>query len=177
MALLVVAYPRLSTADLAWIQAIRERHDPYYSLVAPHFTLVFPVDTVAHDTFVTHITTQARLASRIPFTIRCAMIVKDTFIPLTHLFLVPDDGNSALIKLHDALYTHILADALRLDVPFIPHITIGAHADARECKAVADDINRQNIQIRGQVETLDIVAYENTSITPIRCIALAQCAK
>jgi hypothetical protein len=113
MALLVVAYPQLTTADLAWIQAIRERHDPNYSLIAPHFTLVFPVNTVANDVFIAHVTTRAAPFSRIPFTIRCAMIVKDAFSPLIYLFLVPDDGNSALIKLHDALYTYMLADALR----------------------------------------------------------------
>lgn len=57
-------------------------------------------------------------------------------------------------------------------MPFIPHITLGGHADPAECKAIADDINRQNIHIQGQVEALDIVAYENTSITPITRIVL-----
>lgn len=173
MALLVVAYPQLSTADFAWIQAIRERHDPLYSVIAPHFTLVFPVSEVAQDAFIAHIAARARQVSSIPFTIRCATIVKDAFSPLTHLFLVPDDGNSPLIKLHDALYTRVLADALRLDVPFIPHITIGAHADACACKAVVGDINRQNIRIQGQIDALDIIAYENTAVTPITRIALA----
>jgi hypothetical protein len=39
---LVVAYPRLSDGDEAWVRAMRERHDPHAALIDPHFTLVFP---------------------------------------------------------------------------------------------------------------------------------------
>jgi hypothetical protein len=58
MALLVVAYPQLTPSDYAWIQAIRQQHDAHYELIAPHFTLVFPVSTIAQDAFVAHIAAQ-----------------------------------------------------------------------------------------------------------------------
>ena len=52
------------------------------------------------------------------------MIIKDVFSSLTHLFLVPNEGCSAFVILHDPLYTGSLTDSLRLDIPFISHLTI-----------------------------------------------------
>ena len=172
MALLVVTYPQLVPAEHAWVQTIRQQHDPHYTLIAPHFTLVFPVDGMPQRTVLAQVAAQAKHARRIPFTIRCATIVKDVFSPLTHVFLVPDVGYSALVKLHDALYTGPLAPALRLDIPFIPHITIGAHADPYVCKALADDINHHDLHLRGEISALDIITYEHTSVAPVRTIAL-----
>jgi len=173
MALLVVAYPQLSAADYAWIQAIRQQYDAHYSLIEPHFTLVFPLNTIDHAAGVAHIAASTRQIGSIRFSIRCAMIVKDAFSPLTHLFLVPDEGYSALVKLHDALYADLLADHLRLDVAFIPHMTIGAHVDPWVCKASADQINRQNICIRGFIRAVDLISHENDTVTTIQRIALA----
>jgi hypothetical protein len=173
MALLVVAYPQLVAADYAWIQAIRRQYDAHYSLIAPHFTLVFPLNTIAQAACVAHIVASVKHTSSIFFSIRCAMIVKDAFSPLTHLFLVPDAGYSALIKLHDALYVDLLADHLRLDVAFIPHITIGGHIDPWVCKASADQINQQNICIQGCISAVDLISHENDTVTTIKRIALA----
>jgi 2'-5' RNA ligase len=173
MALLVVAYPQLTAADYAWIQAIRQQHDAHYSLIAPHFTLVFPLNSVDQAACLAHITASTRQIGSISFSIRCAMIVKDAFGPLTHLFLVPDEGYSALVKLHDALYVDLLADHLRLDVAFIPHMTIGGHAEPRVCKASADQINHQNRCIQGSIDAVDLISHENATVTTIEPIALA----
>jgi 2'-5' RNA ligase len=173
MALLVVAYPQLAAIDYAWIQAIRQQHDAHYSLIAPHFTLVFPLNTVDQAACVAHISAWIRQIGSISFRIRCAMIVKDAFGPLTHLFLVPDEGYSALVRLHDALYVDLLADHLRLDVAFIPHITIGGNVDPRVCKASADQINRQNRCIQGSIDAVDLISHENAAVTTIKRIGLA----
>jgi 2'-5' RNA ligase len=172
MALLVVAYPQIAVADYEWIQAIRRQYDPQYARIEPHFTLVFPVANVEQETFITHVTARTSQISSIPFTIRCAMIVKDHFSPLTHLFLAPDEGFSALVKLHDLLYTGVLADVLRLDLPFIPHITVGGNADPLICKALADAINREGKTIHGQITGLEILNRENGAILPLAHITL-----
>ena len=39
----------------------------------------------------------------------------------------------------------MLADALRLSIPFIPHIIIGANVDPNVCKTLAADIDNQDI--------------------------------
>ncbi len=172
MALLAVAYPDVSPTDYTWIQTMRQQHDPHYPLIAPHFTLVFPTPAVDQIAFIDHITAQTERVHAIPFLIQCATIVKDAFSPQTHLFLVPDRGYSDLVKLHDALYTGILAASLSLDVAYIPHITVGAHADPHICKAVADQINQQDIRIRGQIHAIDILAYENNRVSSVKQIDL-----
>ncbi len=157
MALHVIAYPQLLPHDYAWIQAIRTEHDPQYTIVEPHITLVFPTTRVDQAQFTAHVQAQAAHIGCIPFTIRCALIVKDPLSLLTHLFLVPDQGFSQLVKLHDTLYTHALASSLRLDIAYIPHVTIGAFTDPIACKQIADRINQDNIAIQGQINTLDII--------------------
>jgi 2'-5' RNA ligase len=153
MAFLVVAYPILAPADDAWIQAIRAQYDvERYRVIAPHFTLVFPTTEIARSMFLEHITQQAAGVGPMAFVIRCAMMVRDPLSANTQTFLVPDEGYSALVKLHDRLYTGALAAALRLDIPFIPHITIGTAADPWTCKQLADLINRQGVCIRGRIE-------------------------
>ncbi len=174
MALLAVAYPDLAPPDYTWIQSIRQQHDPHYPLIAPHFTLVFPIPAVDQEAFVDHITVQTAQVHAIPFLIQCATIVKDAFSSQTHLFLVPDQGYSTLVKLHDACYTGILASSLSLDVAFIPHITVGAHADPHISKAVADQINQHDIRIRGRIHTIDILAYEHNRVSTIQQIGLRQ---
>ncbi len=172
MTLLVVAYPHLTATDYAWIQAIRYQHDPHATLIAPHFTLVFPLETMDQGTLVNHITAHAQQIPVIAFVIRCATIVKDALSAQTHLFLVPDEGHSALIKFHAALYTGILAPARRLDVPFIPHITVGAHTDPYRCTQVAAAINQHELCIRGQLPTVDILRYAHNRVATVHRIAL-----
>jgi 2'-5' RNA ligase len=174
MSLLVVAYPQFTPTDHEWLQAIRRQHDPQYGLIEPHFTLVFPVTTVDQDAFIAHVTAQLRDTHVISFNIRCAIVVKDALGPLTHVFLVPDEGFSALVKLHDALYTGILADALRLDVPFIPHITVGGDAGPLVSKALADAINREDRCVQGQIMALDIISYEQGRVVPVTRITLTE---
>lgn len=105
MALLLIAYPRLSSADYSGIQSIRPSHDErYYGVVEPHFTFVFPVDGVPEDLLAEHVRTVTRDTPSIQFTLRSATVVKDFFGDVRHTFLVPDEGHSRLVRLHDRLY-------------------------------------------------------------------------
>jgi 2'-5' RNA ligase len=177
MALLVVAYPLLSPPDDAWIQAIRAQYDvERYRMIAPHFTLVFPTVAIEHSILLAHITEQTIGVSPLAFTLRCAMAVSDPLSATTHTFLVPDEGYSALVKLHDRLYTGVLTAALRLDLPFIPHITIGTAADLWTCKQLADLVNQQDIRIRGRIEWLSLLTYEHNRVETIGNIELAYTA-
>jgi hypothetical protein len=42
------------------------------------------------------------------------------------------EGGEAIIALHDALYTGILADYLWAEHPFIPHVGLGLFAQERD---------------------------------------------
>jgi hypothetical protein len=173
MSLLVLSYPNISEKDFNWIQAVRANHDElYYKVVAPHFTIVFPNFNQDKVEFVEHAKLQARCFKKIDFVLRCAIIVKDAFNDYTHLFLVPDEGYSEIVKLHDKLYDGPLAPELRLDIPFIPHIGIGNAIDPFACKKLADELNRKAFEINGRIETLDVTWYEENKVETLERIEL-----
>jgi 2'-5' RNA ligase len=174
MALLVVAYPLLAPPDDAWIQAIRAQYDvARYRMIAPHFTLVFPTIAIERSVLLAHITEQTIGVSPMAFALRCAMAVSDPLSATTHTFLVPDEGYSALVKLHGRLYTGVLTAALRLDLPFIPHITIGTATAPWTCKQLADLVNQQDVCIRGRIERLSLLTYEHNRVGTIANVELA----
>jgi hypothetical protein len=73
MSLLVLTYPVLSPTDYQWIQTIRVTHDLRSSqVVAPHFTLVFPVATLDAQRFVAHISQHLHDVHPFRFVLRCA---------------------------------------------------------------------------------------------------------
>ncbi|MFO7890546.1 MAG: hypothetical protein R6V04_09435 [bacterium] len=52
MSYLVLAYPELSDEDFNLIQNYRKVNDIFYSMVDPHFTIVFPVFNQPEDRFI-----------------------------------------------------------------------------------------------------------------------------
>ena len=172
MALLALAYPTLDQVDYQWIQQIRQQYDTLYGVVAPHFTLVFPTFDRAADAFGAHVHRQVQGQLPIAVELRCAIVVKDALSAATQTFLVPDQGFSDLVKLHDTLYAGDLADQLRLDIPFIPHITVATSPDPAVCKRVADAINQQHIHIFGVLPSIDIVEHANGVVATLEQIAL-----
>jgi len=173
MSLLALAYPHLNSKDYQWIQEFREENDElYYRVMEPHFTLVFPVFNQRPETFIEEIKRRAADHKKIDFTLRCAVIDKDAFTPYWHVFLVPDEGYSHLIKLHDNLYSGKLADELRLSLPFIPHIVIGNSVEKWTCKELVDQINYSNMEITGTIEELDVVEYHEERVETLEKIKL-----
>lgn len=167
----VVAYPSISKKDYDWIEKIRAHHDIYYGLVKPHFTVVFR-SSIRETEFVQHIKEQASAIRKLIFALRCALVVEDVAGDVNQVFLVPDKGFSDIVKLHDRLYTGILAPELRLDIPFYPHISVGNYSDPLVCKQLADELNRRDFTIDGTVSSLDIVSIvaHNKQITEVRTI-------
>lgn len=165
MAHLAIAYPILSPNDHTWIQAIRQQYDPNHAIIEPHFTLVFHVFGQSIETLEEHLRVQLRDHAPIPFVLRCALVVKDALSDQTHTFLVPDQGFGDLVKLHDQLYTGMLSGELRLDIPYIPHITVATSPDAAQCKRIADEINNQNIAIAGTIATIDLIQVTNRTVS------------
>jgi 2'-5' RNA ligase superfamily protein len=125
MRLLVIGYPTMDTQHVAWIHGIR-RHYPElsWSVVAPHFTLVFPLTGVEPVVLSRHIANEAAAWPAVRFVLRSSILIKDDSSANTHILLVPDEGSSEIVKLHDRLYTGLLFPYLRLDIRFSPHITM-----------------------------------------------------
>ncbi len=174
MLFLVLAYPKLADKDLLWVESIRKAHDKLYAeVVKAHFTFVFPV-TIQQEQLASHVKKIALSEKSFKFVLKCATLVDDAFNDYMHVFLVPDEGYSDSVKLHNKLYTGILAPELRLDIPFIPHIGIGNSLEAQECKKLADDLNKENFSISGKIDTLSLVRYEANKIDTIEEFVLSR---
>ena len=173
MSLAVVSYPAISPEDGLWLDALRYRFpDLAYPRLPPHVTLVFPTMTVDAATLIHYMHEVVQNFEPINFMIRCALYMPDALGNNTHVFLVPDEGFSAIVRLHDQLYRGLLAPALRLDIPFIPHITVGYSADAAYCKSAVDAINAENREISGTLSVLQVLAVSEDGIQSIERLRL-----
>jgi 2'-5' RNA ligase len=163
MAFFVIAYPKIAPADFGWLQSIRQKYDSQYQAIHPHFTFVFGTEKELSP-LLTHVETISQEFNAFRFVMRCVMPVKDSFSSQTHLFLVPDEGFSQVVRLHDQLYSGLLAPDLRLDIPFIPHLTIANFSGLSECKQVCDEINQTPFTLEGSIESLDVIESQAKSV-------------
>ena len=173
MSYLVVAYPKISQDDFNWIQNYRKDNDPrYFSIVKPHFTIVFAVSDLPKDDFVREIKQQAEGLKKFDFEIKISTINQDDSGEYYHEFLVPDKGYSDIVRLHDKFYSGNLAGHLRFDIDFIPHIGIGNADNVQDSKKRVSALNEQMVNIKGKIDTLDIIEYAGGPVKTIEEIIL-----
>lgn len=174
MAYLVISYPELSLSDYNRIQNYRRVNDPlYYSVVEPHFTFVFPVFDIEQEVFLQEATSLLKGVKKIDFTLRCATINKDAFSDYFHILLIPEEGYSKIVKLHDRLYSGLFKNNLRLEIDFIPHIGIGNSLDKFACKQMVDEWNSQDFALSGTIASMSIIKYENNQVSTIKELTLS----
>ena len=172
MPLLIVAYPTLPEPDICWIEAVRSAHDPLHEIIRAHITLIFPVQALSAGRLIGHAQEIVRSAPQFQVVFRCANVVKDALSDQTGVFLISDEGTAALVKLHDRLYTGLLSSQRRLDVPYIPHITVGGSLDPLVCKTLADALNSQEFCLAGAVTEINVVRYESGRVDTITRLPL-----
>jgi len=173
MTLLAIAQPVLAPEDMAWLEAFRRQHDPRYQAIEPHFTLVFGCRLAEPEAFLRHVRNIGKRTAPVPFVCRYAQLGSDDEVDRAYVFLVPDEGNSELSRLHDRLYTGPLAAALRLDLPYTPHITIGAKDDRQVAKRLCDDINERRPVIPGVVQSLQVLVREHDALRQLHTVPLS----
>lgn len=160
--LYTVGYPEVSPEASSFMESFRREHDlPYRDVVAAHFTMVFGCKTLQIAEYTTHVSAIASQSRAVRFSCRYAMLGADDFDDTAYVFLVPDEGYSGLSLLHDRLYTGVLGPLLRLEVPFIPHITIGTLKDRAAAKMLCDELNRDGVRVEGFLRTLTVGALED----------------
>lgn len=153
--LYTVAYPECEAQDLRAVDTWRAAHDAAgHAMIRPHFTLVFACNAVDEATYLAHVEAVAARTAPIAFHCRYAMLGADAHSPRAHAYLVPDEGHAALSLLHDALYSGPLADALRLDLPNTPHITVGTFDSAPLARQWCAERNREGVSLAGRVAAL-----------------------
>lgn len=177
MSLLIISYPELSSQDANWISAVRQRHGFLkHSVLAPHVTLVFPLSDITEDELVAHVGALVTGQPTIDFVLRSSLLVKDDSSDNYYVLLVPDEGFSSIVRLHDKLYTGLLTSRLRLDLPFIPHVTIGFSSDILGCKSVVDELNNADLALEGKIACLDVVRKEAETAWTVRRFVLGRTA-
>jgi 2'-5' RNA ligase len=169
--LAVVSYPVLAPADRDWIESLRALHDPQATRLAGHVTLVFPAAGIGGDVNA-EVAAVARAARPIPFVIRWARAVRDVSGSGGHVFLIPDEGFDEITALHHALYGGGFAASRRVDIPFVPHITVGASHDFSTCEAIARGLTPLDRQVRGRIETIDLLEIGDGSMTSLAQVPL-----
>ena len=166
MSVVALCYPKVSEEQQRFLNGLRDQYDlAYREVVQPHFTLVFPVSDVSLVELSEHVRRIALGHGPFRFVCRHAMVHDDRANDDWYVFLVPDEGFSRIARLHDELYTEILAPHLRMDRPFLPHIGIATLKNAKACKDLADELNRDRIEVSGTIDTISISAYDGTSVT------------
>ena len=171
-ALYTLAYPKLSGADAERLEAFRSRHDPHHDIVAAHFTMVFACTGIDEQTYIEHVATVARASCPINFSCRYAMLGADDEAERGYVYLVPDEGFSGISRLHDALYTGPFRSRLRLDIPFVPHITLGASKDRNAARRLCDELNAVGSVIHGVMDAVSVAALRGGKIHDLATFSL-----
>ena len=114
----LVHFPDIDTID---IQCLRQKYDPTARLIAPHITVMFPIPhRVGKNRMTRHI--RHILGQWKPFPIRIRGLQKSW----DHwLFLTLHEGKDRVIALYEEMYTGILYEYKRTDIPYIPHLSLG----------------------------------------------------
>ena len=171
--LYTVAFPRFSAQDAAFVEGFRAEHDARsHALIDAHLTLVFGCAAVPEPAYLAHVQQVAERTAPIAFRCRYAMLGADDEAERAYVFLVPDEGHAALSLLHDRLYTGPLAEHLRLDLPYTPHITIASSIDRRHAKGLCDTLNTAGLDIHATVDALSVGSIEGERFTVITELSL-----
>jgi len=170
-ALEVVAKPEFGKAELEWLTQLREKRA--HSEGAPAFTLVFPGAQSTED-LVKHVGTVCGGTARIRFCLRTAMIVPEYKTGWFHVFLVPEEGFGAIVRLHDRLHHGPLARCWNPDPPYIPHLTVASTRDLGDARDTMAALNAKDLAIAGRIEALEVQERE---FAETRCIARVPLAR
>ena len=170
-----LCYPTLSVEDGAFIQAYRKKYDlSFVDVVSHHFTIAFGLSEIDSEVYINHVRQIAEHTKRIRFSCRYAMLGKDDFNDNYHVFLVPDEGFSEIALLHDKVYAGPLEAYLRLDIPYIPHITIATIPDCNKVKMLCDELNGIDLAITGSLDGITIGHYDGSFVHDLETIKFAE---
>lgn len=163
--LFTITFPVAGPDAVRWLDGVRAEHDrDFAGRVGPHFTLVFGSNSISETAYLDHVRQVAAVHTGFPFVCRRTAIGTDHQNDTGYVFLVPDEGNSDIRKLRDRLHSGPFEPLLRLDIPYIPHMTLGRFASIASAKRTCDSLNAQDILIPGRIDALTVVAMEESGL-------------
>lgn len=161
----VVNFP---TVFLSNINVIRERYDPTWNIIQPHITLVSPFSNLSEYQVIEHLDLVTRTEKAFQIHLNGLTNSFDDY-----LFLLVKEGKQEVVKLHDKLYSGILALYLRNDLSFVPHLTLG-HFRSKDNtfdkdlyeKAYAE-VNNMNIDMTYVLNSISLIQGDGQSPSSI----------
>lgn len=155
---MIYALVRYPNVDTRRINLFRKKYDPQVDLIEPHLTLMFPVpESIGENNLVHHL--QSVLSGRQPFPIHlhgCQKSWDD------YLFFMVQEGNADIMGLHSRIYTCVLADYRKADIPFVPHLTLGLFAEnVNEYSEALEEAKRLDLDYRCVLDKVHLVKVDN----------------
>jgi 2'-5' RNA ligase len=151
MSYALVHYPAV---DTALINSLRRKYDPQIDLVEPHLTIVFPIpETIGEQTLVLHF--EDALREWKPFAIHLGGVQQSRD---HYIFLLVQKGKADLIRMHEELYTGVLAAYRQEVLHFVPHVTLGSFTEGgRRCLQALEEAERLGLDYQTVVDRLHLV--------------------
>jgi 2'-5' RNA ligase len=131
----VVWFPQFTNA--AAIDRFRSQHDPLGNVMPPHLTLVFPFHSrFTVDQLAAHVQKVVRAWPAFPVVMSGHWSAQNEFVGIT-----AQVGRDALIEMHDRLYRGPLAEFLRPEFEFEPHITLARAVQPNQFDALVRNVS------------------------------------
>jgi hypothetical protein len=104
---------------------------------------VFPTEA-AETSIVDQVRIVLRFSESIPVVLRRAAAVPDVIGGGCYIFLLAEEGHAGALAAHR-----------RRDIPFVPHVTVGAHPQTGECERIANQLNEERRIVRARINSVD----------------------
>ena len=111
---------------------------------------------------------------RITLCMRSAIVVPDAQVRAHHVFLIPDEGYGAVVRLHGRLQRAAVLASLRPTLTYLPHLTVASMSWAEEAQRVADDLNARDFAVKGHINDVVIHRRDGEVIRTVATIPLAK---
>ena len=142
------------------IQDIRNRYDPLANKIAPHITLVFPFDSqISSKVLYRHI--KNSLQGFEAFSLSMQGISHEA---KNYLFLNLMKGREDIIKIHDLLYSELIARFLSKKYIYRPHLTVGHLPDTDTAKIAIRELKHFDYKFETKIDKITTeIILENLS--------------
>ncbi|TAG82787.1 MAG: 2'-5' RNA ligase family protein [Burkholderiales bacterium] len=130
----VVWFPNFS--NVAGIDRFRSLYDPLGNVMPPHLTLVFPFHSrLTLDQLTAHIQKVVRAWPAFPVVMNGVWSAQNEFVGIG-----AQVGKDALAEMHDRLYRGPLAEFLRPEFDYEPHITLARAVQPNQFDALVRNV-------------------------------------
>ena len=155
----MVWFPQFANQKI--IDRFRGTHDPLAQSLAPHVMLVFPFHSrLTLDQLAAHAQKVLRAWPCFPVTMHGFWSAQNVFIGVG-----AQVGADAMVEMHDRLYRGPLAEFLRLEFDFAPHITLAKTIQPNQFEALSSAaavVTRETF--RDLLRTITIIREDSENV-------------